>query len=94
MTSSRIASATTRLLGATALATILAIAPISVTIDGPTASSALAKGGGGGGGGGNGGGSDRGGGDKGDRDGGDKGETKAIAEIATRAPMSLRAALM
>ncbi len=82
MTAKRIPPMTVRLLGATALATVLALAPVNLTVQGPVDSAAFAKGGGDGGGGGGGGhggggdrgGGDRGGGDKGDRGGPDKGD--------------------
>lgn len=67
----RLSPTAARWLGATALATVLMIAPVTVTIEGPADSVAMAKGGGDNGGGGDRGGGDRGGGDKGDK--GDKG---------------------
>jgi hypothetical protein len=69
MKSRRFSPLAARWLGATALVSILALAPVALTIQGPIDSTAWAKGGGGGG---NGGG-DRGGGDKGGGDRADRG---------------------
>ncbi len=79
----RLSPIAARLLGATALATVLAISPISLTIHGPTDSVAFAKGGGDGGGHGG----DRGGGDKGaaaDRNDGGRGDRGRGNDIASR----------
>lgn len=77
MTVKQIPPTTVRLLGATALATILAFMPVGLTMHGPVDSVAFAKGGGDGGGG-HGGGGDKGGGDRGG-DKGDRGGDKSAA---------------
>ncbi len=88
MTSSRIASAATRLLGATALATIFAIAPIGVTVEGPAAISALARNGHDGSSSSGGGSRDGGKGDVASRDGKDSDRGKDVAGAAVGRDLS------
>ncbi len=79
MTMKQIPPTTVRLLGATALATVLAFMPVGLTMHGLVDSVAFAKGGGGDGGDGHGGGGDKGGGDRGGGDKGDRGGDKSAA---------------